>query len=150
MKRLWLILLPIIFIGCKGTNNIPTLAKAPDRLSIYEKAEIITGTSSAILKGIARTESGECDNAIGDDGISVGRFQWNTKCLPYFWAKYGYFDPHDGFMSAVRTGQLYQDNLKILGSRDLAIAAHKQGPTGVKKHGPCQWYVERVRSEYAR
>jgi hypothetical protein len=121
-------------------------ARAKEALSIYEVAELITGTSAEILRGIAKTESDERDDAIGDDGISIGRFQWNKKYLPYFWSKYGYFDPHDGLMSAIRAGQLFQDNLKILGSQDLAISAHKQGPTGVKKHGPCKWYVEKVRS----
>jgi len=117
----------------------------PRKLSIYEIAEMKTGTSAKILRAIAIVESGENDSAIGDDGVSIGRFQWNTKFLPWFWQKYGYFDPRDGQMAAIRAGQLFADNLKILGSHDLAIAAHKQGPTGVKKYGPCLWYVRKVK-----
>ena len=147
MKKLWFILLPIISIGCKGTNNIPTLAKTPDRLSIYEKAEIITGTSSAILKGIAYAESSYRAGAAHPDPLDRGLFGLHESESYHAEraVKWGEYDADDPQSAAIIAGMLFQENLQILGREDLAICAHYQGPTGVKKYGPCQWYIGRVR-----
>jgi hypothetical protein len=46
--------------------------------------------------------------------------------------------------SAILTGRLYMDNLQRLVSPELAIAAHRQGVTGVLDNGADSWYIERV------
>lgn len=113
--------------------------------TIYEIAEEITGAPSHILRGIAITESGEDDTAIGDDGISKGRMQLNESYHAERAKKYGEYDPFDPLESAIIAGYLYVDNLKRLGSSDLAIAAHRQGVNGVRRYGGSNWYIKRVK-----
>lgn len=117
--------------------------KRPD-LSPYEWAEAITGTPATILQAIARTESNERDDVSGDGGISLGRFQINETFRAWRVEKYGYYDPTDPYSAAVLAGRIYAYNLGRLGDPSLAIAAHRQGTTGVERNGPTWWYVERV------
>ena len=148
MKKLSLILLATLFVGGCRPATVPTLAKAPDRLSIYEKAEIVTGTSSAILRGIAYAESSYRAAAAHPDPLDRGLFGLHESAAYHKEraAKWGEYDADNPQEAAIIAGMLFQENLRILGHEDLAIAAHYQGPTGVKKHGPCQWYIDRVRS----
>lgn len=127
--------------------RIPHVDRIPDRLSCYEIAEITTGVSSTVLRGLACAESSEDDNAIGDDGHSVGRYQWHDRYIDYYQERYGYFDPRDPLMSSVRAAQVLADNLDDLGDLRLAIAAHRQGATGVRNNGESAWYVDRVMEE---
>ena len=148
MKKLSLIFIAaIILSGCRSAT-IPTLAKAPDRLSIYEKAEIVTGTSSAILRGIAYAESSYRAAAAHPDPLDRGIFGLHESEAYHLEraTKWGEYNADNAQEAVVIAGMLFQENLRILGHEDLAIAAHYQGPTGVKKHGPCQWYIDRVRS----
>lgn len=123
---------------------IPHVQRIPDRLTVYEIAEITTGASSSILRGIACAESDELDCAIGDDGHSVGRYQWHDAYLSDYQRRYGDFDPRDPLLSSVRAGQNLIDNEAALGCVELAIAAHRQGRQGVIDNGPSAWYVDRV------
>lgn len=146
MKKLGPILFVVLILsGCRATT-VPTLAKAPDRLSIYEKAEIVTGTSSAILRGIAYAESSYRAAAKHPDPLDKGLFGLHEA--PAYHreraAKWGEYDATNPQEAAIIAGMLFQENLRILGREDLAIAAHYQGPTGVKKYGPCHWYVRKV------
>lgn len=125
----------------------PTLARSDDRLTVYELAEAVTGAPADILHGIACTESGEDDEAIGDQGRSHGRFQINETFRAERVRLYGKYDPHDATESAIIAGRIYMDNLARLGSEELAIAAHCQGVRGVRRNGPALWYVERVRGK---
>jgi len=118
-------------------------SKRPD-ITPYEWAEAITGTPATILQAIARTESNERDDVPGDGGISLGRFQINETFRDWRVKKYGDYDPTDPYSAAVIAGKKYQDSIAILGSPELAIAAHRQGIQGVLDNGPTMWYVERV------
>ena len=60
--------------------------------------------------------------------------------------KYGEYDPHNSLDSVIIAGFLFMDNLNRLGDVDKAIAAHRQGVSGVKEHGDTEWYVKRVKS----
>ena len=147
MKKLGPILLALVIAtGCQLKQSIPTLAKDPDRLSIYEKAEIVTGTSSAILRGIAYAESSYRAEVKHPDPFDTGIFGLHEA--PAYHreraAKWGEYDATNLQEAAIIAGMLFQENLRILGRKDLAIAAHYQGTTGVKKHGPCRWYVRKV------
>lgn len=117
--------------------------KRPD-VTPYEWAEAITGAPATILKAIAITESNERDDAPGDGGISLGRFQINETYRDWRVERYGYYDPTDPHSAAVIAGKKYQDSIAILGSPELAIAAHRQGIQGVLDNGPTMWYIERV------
>lgn len=114
-------------------------------VTIYEIAERATGAPAWILRGIAFAESSERDDAIGDDGESIGRFQFRRAFQAERDAKYGALDPRDPIQSAILAGLVYMDNLRALGSVELAIAAHRQGVAGVRRDGASGWYVERVR-----
>ena len=113
-------------------------------LSPYAWAEAVTGAPATILRATARTESGENDDAVGDGGISRGRFQINETFREWRVSRYGDYDPCDPYSAAVIAGRIYVDNLARLGDQELAIAAHRQGADGVERNGPTQWYVERV------
>jgi len=116
-----------------------------DRMSVYEVAEAVTGAPAEILHGIACAESNEDDGAIGDQGRSRGRFQINEDFREERVRLYGEYDPHDPGQAAILAGRIYMDNLARLGNEADAIAAHRQGATGVKRNGATLWYVERVR-----
>ena len=113
-------------------------------LSPYAWAEAITGAPATILQATARTESDESDDAVGDGGISLGRFQLNEAFREWRVGRYGDYDPCDPYSAAVIAGRIYVDNLARLGDPTLAIAAHRQGADGVERNGPTWWYVERV------
>ena len=113
-------------------------------LTTYEIASKLTGCPVEILYGIAFAESTGNQWAIGDDGISLGRFQINEKYHAERARLYGEYNPFDPLATAILTGRLYIDNLRTLGTRDRAIAAHRQGCTGVKKNGVDKEYVSRV------
>jgi len=115
-------------------------ARNRDTLGLYEGY----ATPEWILKGIARTESGERDRAIGDDGISLGRMQLNSRFAVERYWKYGDFNPFDAEDAVRITSCIYQENLKKLGDPYAAIAAHRLGVTGVREHGYGDWYVMRV------
>lgn len=112
---------------------------------VYQAAQARTGAPASILRGIAITESDERDGAIGDDGISVGRFQLNELYHGERARKYGAYDPFDAAQAAYIAGRLLIDNYRALGSWDAAIAAHNQGREGVRRNGIGWGYVERVR-----
>lgn len=126
------------------TPRIPYVSAIPARLSVYEIAEITTGASSVVLRGMACAESDEDDTAVGDNGHSVGRYQWHDRYLGWYREQYGDFDPRDPLMSSVRAGQSLVANETALGCTRMAIAAHRQGVQGVKDNGASEWYIDRV------
>jgi len=121
-----------------------SVGRMAQRMSVYEIAEITTGASSAVLSGMACAESNEDDNAIGDNGHSIGRYQWHDRYLAWYREQYGDFEPRDPLMSSVRSGQSLVANEAALGCVELAIAAHRQGVQGVKDDGASEWYIKRV------
>ena len=148
MTAIALILCALVFSATpfrEVPDAIPIDA-APKRamMTPYEWGEAVTGTSASILKALAIAESSEADSAIGDDGVSFGRFQINETFREWNIATFGDYNPTDPYSSAALAGRLYQYNRARLGTHYRAIAAHRQGARGVKKNGPSHWYVERV------
>lgn len=125
-------------------NERPVYAVNLDPVSIYEIAERATGAPREIIQGIAFAESSENDDAEGDDGESIGRFQFRRAFQAWRDEQYGALDPRDPGESAILAGLVYMDNLAQLGSVELAIAAHRQGVAGVRRDGASEWYVARV------
>ena len=110
----------------------------------YTVASYATGCPEWVLRGIAFAESSERDDAIGDGGESIGRFQFRRVYQAERDARYGALDPRDPVESAILAGLVYMDNLLALGSVELAIAAHRQGVAGVRRDGASDGYVEWV------
>ena len=141
-------LFPVLALSSSRPQEGKTALPERDK-TIYEIAEGITGAPAYILRGIALTESGEDDTAVGDDGVSMGRMQLNENYHAERAKKYGGYDPFNPLESVIIAGYLYMDNLKRFGDSDLAIAAHRQGVNGVRKYGASDWYIKRVK-EYSR
>lgn len=135
------------------TGNYPVQAsfarqsvpvKESREYTTYEIAAEITGCPEYILRGIAFAESTFKIDAVGDDGMSLGRYQINEKYHDYYASLYGEYNPFCPLDSAILTGRIFMDNLLALGDIEDAIAAHRQGRTGVRNNGRTQWYVDRV------
>jgi hypothetical protein len=127
------------------TREIPA-APTPEP-TLYERCVEGTIVPALLLRAIARAESDECDWAIGDGGMSIGRFQ---LCEVYHAARsraWGMYSPTIP-EQAGRIAALYlQDCLRAFpGDEARGIAAYRQGVYGVKRDGPTLWYVERVRA----
>ena len=153
MKRL-VFVLPLAFLLAsvspyrQATQVVP--ARSRDSLTIYQLASIITGAPEEILRGIAFAESSENDNAIGDDGESIGRFQLREIYHGERAAKWGEYDPRNPQEAAIIAGRILADNLARLGDMDLAIAAYRQGVDGVRRDGATSWYIDRVKKGATR
>lgn len=111
----------------------------------FEYAELTTGFSAEILRGIAAAESRFSVKAVGDGGMSLGMFQLHSRWHESRVKKWGEFDPVDPFESAVIAGWIMQENLREFnGDLRTAVAAYRQGVKGVKKNGVADWYVDEV------
>jgi len=136
-------------IGANYIENEQTFA--PIRaVSIYDLAESVTGAPAWILYGIACTESDERDDAVGDGGESIGRFQLRENYHAERAGKWFEYDPKNPGQAALIAGFIFMENLAAFGDVNLAIAAYRQGIAGVRKHGPTMWYVERVKEAAMR
>ena len=111
----------------------------------YTVASHATGCPEWVLHGLAFAESSERDDAIGDGGQSIGRFQLREVYHASRAARWGEYDPRDCVEAGIIAGNIIMDNLAALGSLDLAVAAYRQGVAGVKRDGATSWYVERVK-----
>jgi soluble lytic murein transglycosylase-like protein len=118
-----------------------------NELDIFVEAERITGCPAEILRGIAGAESHFKVSAVGDNGQSHGMFQLHSRWYDSRVEKYGDFDPFDPANAAIIAGYIIQENLRQFdGNLRLAIAAYKQGVTGVNRNGAIDWYVDEVLS----
>jgi hypothetical protein len=125
----------------------PELTPVPfiEPLDCFEYAESITGFSAEILRGIAATETRFKTKAVGDGGMSFGMFQLHSRWYESRAKKWGNFDPTDPFESAVIAGRIMQENLTAFnGDLRMAIAAYRQGVSGVKENGIIGGYVSAV------
>jgi hypothetical protein len=114
-------------------------------LDPFDYAESVTDVPAELLRGIAAIESDFDIYAVGDDGLSHGMFQLHNRWHDSRVEKWGDFNPNDPYESAVIAGWIMQDNLKAFdGDLRKAIAAYKQGVTGVNRNGVIEWYVDGV------
>lgn len=145
MKKIAILLLvAIAFCSCARNPIFDNFIEEDREYTTYEIASILTGAPVEILEGIAFAESSGNQDAIGDDGISLGRFQINEKYHAYNAATYGEYNPMCPLDSAILTGRIYMADLQAMGSREAAIAAHNQGRAGVRLNGPDLKYVMKV------
>ena len=130
-----------------GANRAATVSLAID-LSLateYTVASHASGCPEWVLHGLAFAESSERDDAIGDGGQSIGRYQLREIYHEARAARWGEYDPRDPTEAGIIAGLIYMENLAALGNEDDAIAAYRQGIGGVRKNGATEWYVERVK-----
>jgi len=149
MRATLFVLLLSVLVLLPSAREVPTAAPAvpgEDELTIYQIAAALTGCPEEVLRGIAFAESSYRPDAVGDDGISIGLCQINERYRAERVAKWGEYNPWCPLDSLILTGRIYEENLRILGDQDLAIAAHRQGAAGVKRDEPAGWYIARVRS----
>lgn len=138
--------LPILLALSVAPYRVPPPSmRMPPRETIYELAEAVTGAPAEILQGIAWAESSNRDDAVGDGGESIGRFQLREVYHGARSARWGEYDPRNPCEAAIIAGHVLMDNYNQLGDMDMAIAAYRQGVTGVRRDGATGWYVERVR-----
>ena len=148
MKRLVLVLpLACLLASVAPYRPAPSVipARSRDGLTVYSLASIITGAPEEILRGIALAESSGRDDAIGDDGESIGRFQLREIYHDERAAKWGEYDPRNPQEAAIIAGYVLMHNYTQLGDMDMAIAAYRQGVDGVRRYGVTSWYIERVK-----
>jgi hypothetical protein len=125
--------------------EIPESVPFVKSVDCFEHAELVTGFSAEILRGIAATESHFRVDAVGDDGMSLGMFQLHSQWYESRVEKWGEFDPADPFESAVIAGRIMQENLIALnGDLRMAISAYKQGVRGTKENGVVDWYADAI------
>ena len=129
------------------------------RPSLYQYASLQTGVNPDTLQGIAKAESDETDSAIGDDGISMGRFQINERYHKARAAAWGEYDPFEPTQAAMIAGRILVENAAYFAKasracdpstwaqrrNELTIASYRQGIGGVKYNGATYWYIERCR-----
>jgi hypothetical protein len=123
------------------------MSRSPDRMSMYELAELVTGCPAQILQGIAFAESSFRVNPPHPDAFDRGMFGLHeTQALHMERAtKWGSYDALIPQEAAMIAAHIYMDNLAKLGDETQAIASYKQGVAGVRRDGVDEGYVERVR-----
>jgi hypothetical protein len=151
-----------VFIVFRGAGSLPDKSERsldvieppmeiPDPIPFiepvdcFEYAESVTGFSAEVLRGIAATESHFKAGEVGDNGMSLGMFQLHSRWHESRVEKWGEFDPTDPYESVIIAGRIMQENLSAFdGDLKMAIAAYRQGVSGVQKWGISQWYVDAV------
>jgi hypothetical protein len=129
----------------KSPSEIPEPSPLVKPVDCFEYAELITGFPAEVLRGIAATESHFRARAVGDNGMSLGMFQLHSRWHESRVEKWGDFDPTNPYESVVIAARIMQENLSAFnGDLRMAIAAYKQGVTGVRKRGVIQRYVDDV------
>lgn len=135
-------------LSCSATQSKPPIAPAEySRDPIMqgpEAAECKTGAPRLIVSGIKQAESSGKPNPRHRIKTVKGSYGLDERYHAERERKYGAYDPFDPYDGAYITGRLYADNLRILKLSDFAVAAHYQGPTGVKRNGPIWSYVYKV------
>jgi hypothetical protein len=127
-------------------KEAPVVTFDEPELTIYEIAEAITGCPAELLVGFAFAESSNGRNLNHSNPSDRGWFGIHeTKSYHEERARlYGEYNADCPLDSAILTGKLFMTNLKLLGNVNDAICAHNQGPTGVKRDGRREWYLQRV------
>jgi hypothetical protein len=155
------------FVGCfvgayidrnryKGLNINAQSKEESEQIQKEEKyipplyVQAIQGTiiDPFLLRAIAIVESGECDSAIGDGGLSHGRFQLYSVYHNQRVQKYGSFDPFNPNEAGKIAARYLEECYLATGNLYTAVAAYRQGVGGVRKNGIQGNYVNKVMRIY--
>ena len=115
-------------------------------ITIYQIAEAVTGAPADIIKGFHFAESSYGKNLNHPNKVDRGPFGLHED--PAYHAEraaeWGEYNPDCPLQAAIIAGYIYMENLKQLGSKEMAICAYRQGVAGVRTNGADLWYYERV------
>jgi len=130
-----------------GANRAAPVSSTIDLspATAYTVASYATGCPEWVLRGIHYAESSCGTNLNHPDPNDVGEYGINQRFQEERDRKFGRLDPRDPVQAGILAGLIVMENLAQLGDMELAIAAYKQGPTGVREDGPLAWYVDRVK-----
>ena len=152
MKRIILAFISIILLSgaepySEPVESYKVLARNEDRLTIYETAEIVTGTKADILRGLCYAESAMGRKLKHSDPLDKGFF--GLREPPEYHKerarKWGEYDPHNPSDSAVIAGHIYMEAYQYFGGdKDKALTAYHRGISWTKKHGIDWKYVAKV------
>lgn len=135
----------VIPARCKDTTVSYDFRKFDRSLfSIYEIAHIVTGAPIDVLKGLHYAESEFGANTNHKDPLDKGPFGLRAAFQKSRENRWGKLNPNDPLEAAIMAGYVYMADYKVLGDKDLAIAAYNQGVYGVKRDGPRLSYIKRV------
>ena len=128
-------------------EKIEEPAPLPKVETLYDKCVSGTIVPAARLRAHAIVESDERDDAIGDGGKSLSRFQLYEVYHDYRAAKWGAYNVNDP-EQAGRIAALYiQETINAFpGDPDMQITAYCFGIEGARRHGVDMVYVARVKS----
>jgi hypothetical protein len=116
--------------------------------TLYVQATKGTIIDPLLLRAIAVVESGEVDSAIGDEGLSHGRFQLYSVYHKERVQKYGDFNPFNPDQAGRVAARYLEECYLATDDLTLAVAAYRQGIGGVRKNGIQGNYVKRVMTIY--
>ena len=118
--------------------------RRPALPTVYEVAVLGTIVPARLLRAIAIVESSERDNATGDDGVSIGRYQLHERFHAERARLYGEYDPRDPLAAGIIAARILEANYRQLGDWTLAIGAYQRGVTGVRRMGVNKTYIAKV------
>jgi soluble lytic murein transglycosylase-like protein len=144
----------LLFLGAT-MHGAPSLEKYKP---IIEQACKETKVPEYILKGLIYAESDGYPQAVSkrrEDGHrDVGIVQLNSKYLGYFTWKFNKgkkVDPYDPSVAIPVAARILAYNYKYFGNWMHALAAYRQGITGVKRNGiipSSLLYAEKILTTY--
>ena len=107
----------------------------------------ICGVPVRILAGVAFAESSFRPDPEHPDPLDRGMFglHESAKIRAERVAKHGAYDPLDPGTAAIVAARILAEHRANFGDWSHAIAAYRQGASGVRRDGIEWWYVERVR-----
>lgn len=110
-------------------------------------AASVCGVPVRILAGVAFAESSFRPDPAHPDPLDRGMFglHESEEIRAERVAKYGEYDPLDPGMAAIVAARILAEHRANFGDWSRAIAAYRQGASGVRREGVEWWYVERVR-----
>jgi len=111
-------------------------------------AASVCGVPVRILAGVAFAESSFRPDPAHADPLDRGMFglHESTDIRAERVAKYGEYDPLDPGTAAIVAARILAEHRVNFGDWSRAIAAYRQGASGVRRDGIGWWYVERVRN----
>jgi hypothetical protein len=146
MRALILALAAVAILSAAAPfHRLPSEYSRDPILQGPEAAEAKTGAPARTIAGIRFTESSGLPAPIHALPSVRGSYGIDERYHEERARLYGEYDPEDPWEAAYLTARLHLDARRALGDEALAIAAHLQGITGVRRDGPALWYVERVR-----
>jgi hypothetical protein len=131
--------LPLCLVCLAGcSSHYPSRSPEPyqyigPHAGAIHAASEATGVPERILVGVMMAESSGRHLAVSPDGLDHGLFQLRVLYHDERAKRWGPFDPFDPGESALIAARIIAADRAALGDWRLAVAAYKQGRSGVKR-----------------